>query len=152
MILNERQASTARRDIQMLSETLRDCDPNQRPGMLGALEDLEAEVSEYEALRRGMIDVVSINSFADVPAALVQARIARRWTQRDLAARLGVTEQMVQKDESGGYERASLARLASIAAVLGVDLSGGLQFVGEPPSAHSMPTDASGVAPGRSSC
>lgn len=137
MILNERQASTVRRDIQHLRVAMSGCDANQRQRMARALEDLEVELSEYDALRGGSIERFSIASFADVPTALVQARIARCWTQGDLAARLGVSEQMVQKDESGGYERASLARLASVASVLGVDLSGELEFTVRSLSARS---------------
>ncbi len=49
------------------------------------LDDLRAEVDEYDRLRSGDIPVLEGESLADLAALLVKARIARRWTQRQLA-------------------------------------------------------------------
>jgi transcriptional regulator with XRE-family HTH domain len=63
---------------------------------------------------------------------LSRARIARGWTHRDLANALGTSEQQVQKDERGGYRKASLTRLERVASILGVRISGRAQLpVGE---------------------
>ncbi|MCE7885255.1 MAG: XRE family transcriptional regulator [Actinobacteria bacterium ATB1] len=52
----------------------------------------------------------------------IKARIARGWTQRDLAERLGVAEQQIQRYESTQYTSASLARLSDIAKALDIDV------------------------------
>ncbi len=57
-----------------------------------------------------------------LPDLLVKARIAEGLTQRQLAERLGVAEEAVQRDEAGGYARAGLDRLARVAEALGVRL------------------------------
>ena len=57
-----------------------------------------------------------------LPDLLVKARIVEGLTQRQLAERLGVAEEAVQRDEAGGYARAGLDRLARVAAALGVRL------------------------------
>ncbi|MGH9089927.1 MAG: helix-turn-helix domain-containing protein [Acidimicrobiales bacterium] len=54
---------------------------------------------------------------------LVKARIARCWTQRDLAHALGVAEQQVQRYESTGYRSASLARICDVAGALGITVT-----------------------------
>jgi transcriptional regulator with XRE-family HTH domain len=53
---------------------------------------------------------------------LSAARRGKGLSQRQLAERLGVTEEAVQRDEAGGYARAGLDRLARVAAALGVRL------------------------------
>ena len=54
------------------------------------LGDLKAELEEYEALRTGQRHVLELDSFEDLPRALVQARIAAGLNQQDLAAKLGI--------------------------------------------------------------
>jgi HTH-type transcriptional regulator/antitoxin HigA len=56
-------------------------------------------------------------SFSELPK-LVQARIARGWTQKELADRLGLDEQKIQDDEATDYQRASLARITKIVRAL----------------------------------
>lgn len=85
-------------------------------------EDLRAELDEYDALRSGQIDTFQAGSLPELAIALIKARIARGWTQRDLADRLGVAEQQIQRYEAAGYASASLARLNDIAAALQVDV------------------------------
>jgi hypothetical protein len=86
------------------------------------LRPLEAEIAEFEALRAGGIATFTAASLEALPVVLVQARIVAGLTQRQLAARLGSAESAVQRDEAGGYARATLARLARVAEALGVRL------------------------------
>lgn len=86
-------------------------------------DDLRAELTEYELLRSGKVSTFEATSLADLAILLVKARVARRWTQRDLADALGVAEQQIQRYESTGYRSASLARMCDIAAALDVRIS-----------------------------
>ena len=87
--------------------------------------DLREQLAEYERLRAGEVKSLTLDEvLSQLPATLVRARIARGWTQRDLARELGTSEQQVQKDEAGAYARAGLDKLGRIAGVLGVSLSG----------------------------
>lgn len=85
-------------------------------------DDLRTEIAEYEALRTGSIDTFEAGSLPDLATALIKARIARGWTQRDLAERLGVAEQQIQRYESTQYTSDSLARLSDIAKALDIDV------------------------------
>src|SRR4051794_26949280 len=60
----------------------------ERSTLLGQINDLNHELREYEALRAGTYTQFKVSSFTELPDALIRARIAKGWTQRDLAERL----------------------------------------------------------------
>lgn len=127
MIKNDAQLKVAQ---AQRTEALRSARLTERPldqPLKDFAGDIQQEIDEYIGIRDGYITQFSITSLDDVATALIKARLARGWTQKDLAERLGVAEQMVQRDEAKGYERASLARLADIADVLGYELRGVLK-------------------------
>jgi transcriptional regulator with XRE-family HTH domain len=84
------------------------------------LQDLEAALHEYEDLKSGGPKTLELNSLDALPKVLIQARIAAGLTQEDLAARLGVKLQQIQRYEASDYQTASFARLREIARVLGL--------------------------------
>jgi HTH-type transcriptional regulator / antitoxin HipB len=138
MIRNEHEYRVSRAYRQRLLETRASqvshphADPTQREWLVGGVDrllgDVEAEIAEYEALRAGAVGEVAVAGLGDLPAALVKARIAAGLTQRQLAERLGVAEQAVQRDEAGGYARATLDRLQRVAAALGLEVEGILRL------------------------
>ena len=130
MIRNERQhrASQAHRERLLATrqgyEAAPQADPLAQAALLSSVDwllgDVEAELAEYEALRAGAIS--EAGGLGALPDLVVKARIAEGLTQRQLAERLGVAEEAVQRDEAGGYARAGLDRLARVAEALGVRL------------------------------
>lgn len=56
----------------------------------------------------------------DLPDLLIQARIANRWSQKQVAERLGIHEQQVQRYEATRYRGVSFDRLLEIAKILGI--------------------------------
>lgn len=54
--------------------------------------------------------------------SLVKMRIVRGLTQRELAERLNLKEQQIQRHESQGYQDASCRRILEVARALNVDL------------------------------
>ncbi len=136
-IKNERQylASLAhRRRLQASRESYAahpQADPLAQEWLLAGVDrllgDVDAEIEEYEAAARGGPVMLEVGEVAALPTALARARVAAGLSQKDLAARLGVSEQQVQKDEAGAYARSSLPRLARVAATLGMRLTLTLQ-------------------------
>lgn len=94
----------------------------QADALRSQLQTLERERREYEELRSGRQKVLTYASFDDLPKALVQARIARGWTQKDLADRLGLDEQKIQDYEATDYQRASLARIREVVRALKIEI------------------------------
>src|SRR5690242_9212493 len=71
-----------------------------REAMESQLEELRDEIAAYDALRSGKISVLELTSLAELPDALVRARIAVGFTQKRLAERLGLREQQIQRYEA----------------------------------------------------
>lgn len=85
------------------------------------VQELEEQLAEYEALRSGNVAEIPVNSLADLPKALIKARVARGFSQSDLAGMLGLRPQQIQRWESEEYASVSFASLARIANVLKLD-------------------------------
>jgi transcriptional regulator with XRE-family HTH domain len=146
MIRNERQYRVTARQRRMLAEALdhlladeprlltvddRSIDLDdalfgpslERASLSGQLAELDAQLREYEQLRAGELSVARVTSLADLPQALIRARIAAGLSQRELAERLGFREQQIQRYEAEEYASASIARLEAIGQVLGLELN-----------------------------
>ena len=94
--------------------------PGTDAGESSQLQDPEAELQEYETLKTGGPRILAMDSLEGLPKVLIQARIAAGLTQEDLAARLGVKPQQIQRYEASDYQTASFARLREIARLLGL--------------------------------
>ena len=79
---------------------------------------LVEEVEAFEKLKRGNLG--TIESLESLGRWLVGARIAKGWTQKELAERLGVSEAQVSRDERNEYHRVSTEKAQRILDVLGV--------------------------------
>jgi len=125
MIRNERQLGNARRRIGELEESLSEAEDKTTREALSALRsDLLSQISSYEQIKSGAVRAFGLDDLDGLGEAIIKARLARRMTQRQLAEELGVSEQMVQKDESNAYENGGIARLADILDILGYELVG----------------------------
>lgn len=81
---------------------------------------LEEEVQSYERLKRG--DIGEFQNLHGLGQALIALRIARGLTQRELAARLGVHESQVSRDERNEYHGITVERASRILDATGVRL------------------------------
>lgn len=90
----------------------------EREGLESQLQELRAQVSEYEALVSGRTRLRELWSIDELPEALIRARIAAGLSQKDLASLLDMKEQQIQRYEATDYQSASLERLLGIARVL----------------------------------
>jgi transcriptional regulator with XRE-family HTH domain/Zn-dependent peptidase ImmA (M78 family) len=59
---------------------------------------------------------------ADLPDGLIRARIAAGLTQKDLADRLGMREQQIQRYEASRYEGVGFARVVDVADAIGLKI------------------------------
>lgn len=85
-------------------------------------QELVEEIQLYERLRNGdMEPVVAVwrGGLRYVGALLIYLRIARGITQRDLAAKLGVDESSVSRDEHNEYHGVRVERATKILEALG---------------------------------
>ena len=135
MITNARQHRVTKTEIARFEEALASVDEEQkhlhprlrqamRDGFESQIEELREQMAAYEALRAGKVSVLQLDSLDSLPDALVRARIAVRLTQRQLAERLGLKEQQIQRYETTRYAGVGFDRLRKIATALGVTTRG----------------------------
>jgi len=135
MIANERQYRITKTELARFQEGLiahdaREPSPNVDPHMHRVMHDaiaseievLRGQIDHYEQLRDGHITGREITSLRELPTALIEARIAAHLTQRDLAQRLGVVEQQIQRWEANDYTGVNLDRLQTIADAVGIHI------------------------------
>ena len=70
-------------------------------------------------MKAGGFELDELNVFAQLATFLIKARIARGLSQRELADRIGLKEQQIQRYEATDYASASLARIKEVASALG---------------------------------
>jgi HTH-type transcriptional regulator/antitoxin HigA len=136
MITNERQYKISMSQADRFAHALKEFDEPalvaqgmdalivqaQRDGLTSQLEELRAEIKRYERLKSGKVKQLSATDVSDIGTKLIEARIAQGLSQRQLAERLGMKEQQIQRYEQERYEAASLARIAEVAGALDVDV------------------------------
>lgn len=91
------------------------------------IADIEAELAEYDLLKSRQVSFSKTYALEELPRVLVQARIATGMSQTDLAEKLGMKPQQVQRYEATDYMGASLGRLIEISKALGVKASGSFE-------------------------
>ncbi|HEX4949126.1 MAG TPA: helix-turn-helix domain-containing protein [Blastocatellia bacterium] len=90
----------------------------QRDALASQLESLNEEIAEYERLRKTRRKQIDLEVVSDLPQALIRARIAAGISQRELATRLGLKEQQIQRYEATQYASASLSRVIEVAQAI----------------------------------
>ena len=134
MIKNDRQRSLAKKKADD-ARTLAAEAGGLNESVYGEFaEDLETQVKEYDAIKAGYCRSFEISELDDLPDALVKCRLARGWSQAQLADALGTAEQQIQRFEAGGYNRAALWRLAEALDALGYGFKGVVKPHSEQPS------------------
>ncbi|WP_070932131.1 XRE family transcriptional regulator [Edaphosphingomonas haloaromaticamans] len=85
----------------------------------GLIESLEA----YRTAQGGDVTGLKARAGNDLGALLVAARVAKGWKQKELARRLFLPEQQVQRYEAERYRSISLSGLQRVARTLGIKLT-----------------------------
>lgn len=133
MIANEREYRITKAAVRGFEEALARLDtveahlhPRLRQAMREAmesqLEELREQIAEYEVLRAGRVTVLELDSLKAPPDALIRARITAGLTQKQLAGRLGLKEQQIQRYEATRYAGVSLERVQAVAEALGMKI------------------------------
>ncbi len=133
MIKNERQYRITKSQAEKFADAIRRVEkaPSSanplvvkasREALESQLADLHSEIEEYERLLTGDVHLVEVESFQELPAALIRARIAAGLSQRDLGERLDMKEQQIQRYEATDFAGASFSTLSAIVNALGVSM------------------------------
>lgn len=96
-------------------------------GVRRSLNSEKNELSEvldaYTTAKNGDFELLKKRAHNDLGDFLIAARITNGWSQKDLARKLGLREQAIQRYEAERYRSISLANYLRVARVLSVQLS-----------------------------
>lgn len=157
MIRNEREYQEAVRRLQQERERLHEHKARLEEAGLSSDEvkravdplrsfhhQLAEEVESYERLKRG--DIAEMTNLHGLGHALVALRIALGLTQRELAARLGVHESQVSRDERNEYHNVTVERASRILDALGVRMHSAFEQPLRPSLPDPTPTNPARAA------
>ena len=140
MIKNERQYKITKSQIAKFEAALDELTARdganarlrklEEDALRSQLDELRNEVGQYDQLRGGGPKPIHIESLDELPRALVKARIVVGLSKKELAERLGLKEQQIQRYEATDYCSASLSRLKQVAEALGVNIAGEMTYSG----------------------
>ncbi|MBE9046604.1 helix-turn-helix domain-containing protein [Pleurocapsales cyanobacterium LEGE 10410] len=131
MIQNEHQYKVTQNKLKDLEQALvellaieKTLHPRQfssrQKGLQLKIDSLSEEIEEYNGLKQQKL--IKISSIQDLPIALIKSRIALGMTQKELAEKMGVKEQQVQRDEANQYSSAGFHRIAEVAKALDIKI------------------------------
>ena len=132
MIQNEHQYKVTQNKLKYLEQALAELFQikdalhprkfsSRKNGLQMMIDSLRKEIEEYDALKQQQIPI-KIASIQELPLALIRARIAMGMTQKELAEKMGVKEQQVQRDEANRYSSAGFQRIAAVAEALNIKI------------------------------
>jgi HTH-type transcriptional regulator/antitoxin HigA len=142
MITNERQYRITNNQIEKLKKTIDTFDIKavterakskilakaELEALRSEYENLSGQLHEYESLKSGTIEKLKAPNLKDLPRILIRARIAKGFSQRQLADAIGWKEQQIQRYEAEEYASANLHRLVEVAHALSLNISEVAEF------------------------
>jgi HTH-type transcriptional regulator/antitoxin HigA len=137
MIANDRQARDVASAIERIAHALsseqvlksivsglpREVIDGVRRSLTTELDELRELLEAYHEAKDGNAERLRVRAGNDPGALLVVARVARGWTQKELARRMFLPEQQIQRYEAERYRSISLGSLIRVARTLGVRLT-----------------------------
>lgn len=136
MIKNESQLTRAKQEIEELLEALSQIkgkelpDRMQKAAYCCRLKDLTSEIEEFEKLKGRQRLSFTQDTLAK---SIIALRIASGYTQKELAEKIGVPEQQIQRYEQQEYGKVKFERIIQIIRTLARKCEWNFQ-ISEPPS------------------
>ena len=132
MIKNERQYKFTKTQVERFEQTLaelRSRSPEdtglhplvakaQEDAVSGQIVDMKEELQMYESMKAGTFSLEQLEVVSELSNMLIGARIAQGMSQKELAERIGLKEQQIQRYEATDYASASLSRIREVVSGL----------------------------------
>lgn len=94
-----------------------------RRSLVAERQELIDSLEAYRAAQGGDVAALKARAGNDLGALLIAARVAKGWKQKELARRLFLPEQQIQRYEAERYRSISLSGLLRVARALGIRLT-----------------------------
>jgi len=84
------------------------------------IRQLENELSEYAQMKSGELNLPQVERLDQLTPFIAKIRIAKGISQTELARRLGVSKQVINRYEESEYQTVGIVRLQEILDAIGV--------------------------------
>lgn len=122
------QALSSEQSLKAIVEGLpREVIDGVRRSLTTEKRELAQIIEAYQQAKEGNFEPLKKRAESDLGELLIVARIAKNWSQKDLARKLGLREQAIQRYEAERYQSISLANFLRVARALSVRISGDLE-------------------------
>lgn len=137
IIFTERQAKELELEIEQIScalsseQTLKsiiDGLPQEaiegiRRSLLTEKRELDKRLAAYRSAQNGDLELMKQQAGDDLGDLLIIARLSQNWKQKDLARKLGLQEQAIQRWEAERYRSINLSNYMKVARALSLNIS-----------------------------
>jgi HTH-type transcriptional regulator/antitoxin HipB len=129
MIKNEKQYAITKTKREEFVAALNEIEPLREESLFNQImidslnsqiETFDKEIREYEYLRSEKPNIF-VSTIVDLPEALIKARLIQNLSQGELAKRVGLKEQQIQRYEASSYQTANFEKILSIAKSMNVE-------------------------------
>lgn len=120
--LDDLQSEIDKRSLAVEREAHQQTTPAVIESLRMKIGDVERELEEYEELKNGLVTWFEASDLDEFGELVIKARIAKGWSQTDLAEALETHPQQVQRYERNDWQKISLWRLQEIVEVLDLHL------------------------------
>lgn len=125
--VTEEQVNNLKKLLEKLEKDCKNLDADifelRSEALKSQIDELNDEMMTFNALKSGKIRIVKRNSISQLHEVLIGARLAKNWSQKDLADRIGIHDQQIQRYESSDYQSASWARILEVIDALGISIN-----------------------------
>lgn len=121
MIKNEKQKNKSIELIENIEKKIQLSKNKSEIISLNTIKrEIHNELKEYLDVKSGKTKNFILKNILDIPKILINARIAKNLSQKDLAEIVGISQQQLHRWESTDYENASFWRVVDISEALEV--------------------------------
>lgn len=122
MIKNGKQYASALRNLDNFITKIKHIEAGPEKSALISLKNsLEDDIKKYIEVKNGKKKTFNIKALREIPDVIINSRISKNLSQKDLADILEVAQQQINRWENTDYEKASFWHLLDVCEALEIN-------------------------------
>jgi len=122
MIKNGKQYASALRNLDNFITKIKHIEAGPEKSALISLKNsIENDIQKYIEVRDGRKKTFNIKALREIPDIIINSRISKKLSQKDLADILEVAQQQINRWENTDYEKASFWHLLDVCEALEIN-------------------------------
>jgi len=122
MIKNGKQYASALRNLDNFITKIKHIEAGpEKSALISLKESIEDDIQKYIEVRDGRKKTFNIKALREIPDIIINSRISKKLSQKDLADILEITQQQINRWENTDYEKASFWHLLDVCEALEIN-------------------------------